>query len=91
MLKNHDYVQRMMSEKHEGPNTAPCPNILWLHCVLHVYYSDDAGEDCSLDMYGGDPAVSCTPGSGDSEQEVPLGSHLCQEASMYTAEKHRGS
>ncbi|KAI3364089.1 hypothetical protein L3Q82_010916, partial [Scortum barcoo] len=51
--------------------------------------SDDAGEDCSLDMYEGDPGVSCTSGSGDSEQEVPLGSHLCQEASMYTAKKHR--
>ncbi|KAG8011118.1 hypothetical protein GBF38_005782 [Nibea albiflora] len=50
--------------------------------------SDDADED--LDMCGGDPAVSCTSGSGNGEQEVPLGSHVCQESSMHTAEKHSG-
>ncbi|XP_044026347.1 uncharacterized protein LOC122863691 [Siniperca chuatsi] len=51
--------------------------------------SDDADEDRSLDMCGGDPVVSCTSFGGDGEQEVPYGSHLCQEASMNTAEKHR--
>ncbi|TMS12413.1 hypothetical protein E3U43_017371 [Larimichthys crocea] len=49
--------------------------------------SDDADED--LDMCGGDPVVSCTSGSVNGEQEVPLGSHVCQESSMHTAEKHR--
>ncbi|XP_037606213.1 uncharacterized protein LOC119476756 isoform X1 [Sebastes umbrosus] len=51
--------------------------------------SDDADEDRSLEMCGGDPVVACTSGSCDGEQEVPLGSHLCQETSMYTAEKHK--
>ncbi|XP_034756015.1 uncharacterized protein LOC117961451 [Etheostoma cragini] len=50
--------------------------------------SNDADEDCILEMCGGDPVVSCSSGSGDGEQEVPLGSHLCQKTSMYTAEKH---
>ncbi|XP_045916250.1 uncharacterized protein LOC123977542 isoform X2 [Micropterus dolomieu] len=51
--------------------------------------SDDADGVCSPDMCGGDPVVSCTSGHGDGEQEVPHGSHLCHEASMTTAEKHR--
>ncbi|XP_044232589.1 uncharacterized protein LOC122999612 [Thunnus albacares] len=51
--------------------------------------SNDADEDHSLEMCGGDPVVSCIVGSHDGEQEVPFGSHLCQEASVYTAEKHR--
>nr|XP_046229507.1 uncharacterized protein LOC124050745 [Scatophagus argus]XP_046229508.1 uncharacterized protein LOC124050745 [Scatophagus argus] len=46
-------------------------------------------SDHSLDTCGGDPVVSCTPGSGDGEQEVPLSSRLSQEESVYTAEKHR--
>ncbi|KAA8583292.1 uncharacterized protein LOC116706167 [Etheostoma spectabile] len=50
--------------------------------------SNGADEDCSLELCGGDPVVSCSSGSGDGEQEVPLGSHPCQETSMYTAEKH---
>ncbi|XP_033505232.2 uncharacterized protein LOC117271207 [Epinephelus lanceolatus] len=49
--------------------------------------SSDANEDHSLEMCGGDPVVSFTSGSGDGEQEVPLGSQLCQETSMYTAEE----
>ncbi|KAM7368220.1 hypothetical protein PAMP_014461 [Pampus punctatissimus] len=48
--------------------------------------SDEADEDRSLEMCGGDPVVSCIAGSRDGEQEVPFGNHLCQEAS---AEKHR--
>ncbi|KAM6992325.1 uncharacterized protein LKV04_008377 [Tautogolabrus adspersus] len=49
--------------------------------------SDDADEVRTLDECVSDPVVSCTPGSGEDEQEVPLGS--CQEVSMYTAETHR--
>nr|XP_029132760.1 RAD51-associated protein 2 [Labrus bergylta] len=49
--------------------------------------SDDVDEVRTLDECVSDPVVSCTPGSGDDEQEVPLGS--CQEAPMYTAETHR--
>ncbi|TDH00108.1 hypothetical protein EPR50_G00183960 [Perca flavescens] len=49
--------------------------------------SDDADEDCSMEICGGDPVVSCSSGSGNGEQEVPLGSHLCQKTSMYTPEK----
>ncbi|XP_034999335.1 uncharacterized protein LOC118099147 [Hippoglossus stenolepis] len=50
---------------------------------------DDAEEDSSLEMSGGDPVVSCTSGSCDGEQEVPFGSHTSQETSMDTAEKHK--
>ncbi|KAL7388607.1 hypothetical protein ABVT39_017408 [Epinephelus coioides] len=53
--------------------------------------SSDANEDHSLEMCGGDPVVSFTSGSGDGEQEVPLGSQLCQETSVYTVEEqHKG-
>lgn len=76
-----------MSEKHKD-QTLLCVLIFWLYCVLHVCCLDDADED--LDMCGGDPVVSCTSGSVNGEQEVPLGSHVCQESSMHTAEKHRG-
>ncbi|XP_019947108.2 uncharacterized protein [Paralichthys olivaceus] len=50
---------------------------------------DDVEEDSSLELSGGDPVVSCTSGSCDGEQEVPLGSHTSQETSMDTAEKHK--
>ncbi|CAK6963169.1 uncharacterized protein LOC122999612 [Scomber scombrus] len=53
--------------------------------------SNGADEDRSLETCGGDPVVSCIAGSHDGEQEVPFGGHLCQESSMYTEEKHRGS
>lgn len=50
---------------------------------------DDADEeDRSMEMCGGDPVISCN--TGDGEQEVPLGSHMCPETCLYTAEKHRG-
>ncbi|XP_059213208.1 uncharacterized protein LOC131991718 isoform X2 [Centropristis striata] len=52
--------------------------------------SDDANEDRRLEQGGGDSVVSFTSGSCDGEQEVPLGSHLCQETSVYTSEKHKG-
>ncbi|XP_035472578.2 uncharacterized protein fam49a isoform X1 [Scophthalmus maximus] len=48
--------------------------------------SDDADEDSTLEMSEGDPGVSCTSGSRDGEQEVPLCS---QETSVCAAEKHR--
>ncbi|XP_029281248.1 uncharacterized protein LOC115003547 [Cottoperca gobio] len=53
--------------------------------------SDDADEAGSLEMCGGDAVVSCTSGIGGGEQEVPLGSHLCQDTSMYTAENQKES
>lgn len=77
-------------QKKPSDQTATCPNIFCLHCVLHVDCQDDADEESCLDMCGGDPVVSCTAGSRDGEQEVPVGSRLDQEASVYTAEKHRG-
>lgn len=58
--------------------------------MLHGCCLDDADGDRSLDMCGGDPVLSCTSGGGDGEQEVPLGSRLCQGASVSTAEKNRG-
>lgn len=57
----------------------------WVGCC-----SDDADEDRSLDLCGGDPVLLRTSGSGDGEQEVPLGSRLCQGASMSTVQKNRG-
>ncbi|XP_056261344.1 uncharacterized protein LOC130187620 isoform X2 [Seriola aureovittata] len=50
--------------------------------------SDGADEDC-LEMCGGNPVVSCSTGRCDSEQEVPVGSQMCQETPESTAEKHR--
>lgn len=41
-------------------------------------------------MYGGDPVLPRTVASSDSEQEVPLGSDLCQGASVSTAKKEKG-
>lgn len=41
-------------------------------------------------MYGGDPVPPRTAGSIDGEQEVPLGSDLCQGASVSTAKKKKG-
>ncbi|XP_076611626.1 uncharacterized protein LOC143335862 [Chaetodon auriga] len=49
--------------------------------------SGDADEDRRL--CESDRMLSCTSGSGDGEQEVPLGTRLCQETSIYTPEKHR--
>ncbi|XP_030576904.1 uncharacterized protein LOC115774035 isoform X2 [Archocentrus centrarchus] len=51
--------------------------------------SDDADEDRSLDICGGDSVVFRTAVSSDGEQEVPLSRRLCQEASQEIAEKHR--
>ncbi|XP_071334740.1 uncharacterized protein [Trachinotus anak] len=50
--------------------------------------TDDADEDSGLEMCCGDPVVSCSTGSCGGEQEVPLGSHVCQETSESTAERH---
>lgn len=58
--------------------------------MLHVCCSDEADEDRSLDMCGGAPVLFSASGSGDSEQEVPLGSSLCRKAFMSTADKNRG-
>ncbi|TNN53533.1 hypothetical protein EYF80_036233 [Liparis tanakae] len=41
---------------------------------------DDAGEDSS--PCGADPVVSCSSGAAGGEQEVPLGSPVCQDTSI---------
>nr|XP_020443820.1 uncharacterized protein LOC109952866 isoform X2 [Monopterus albus] len=52
--------------------------------------TDDADEECRLEMCEGVPMDCCTAaGSCDGEQEVPLGSHMCPETSVKAAEKHR--
>ncbi|XP_055362350.1 uncharacterized protein LOC114849161 isoform X2 [Betta splendens] len=50
--------------------------------------TDNADEDHSMEMCGGDPVISCK--AGDDEQEVPLGSHMKHETCQDTAEKQGG-
>ncbi|GAA6233930.1 RAD51-associated protein 2-like [Lates japonicus] len=52
-------------------------------------HRDTSLDDTDDSLCGGDPVVCRTTGSCDGEQEVPLGSHMCQETSVYTSEKHR--
>lgn len=51
---------------------------------------DDGDEDRCLEMCSGDPAVSREAGSGDGEQEVPLGSPMCPKKTIYASEKPKG-
>ncbi|KAK5853276.1 hypothetical protein PBY51_007078 [Eleginops maclovinus] len=51
--------------------------------------SEDVDEAGSLEMCGGGAVVSCPSGPGDGEQEVPLGSHLCQETFKRPAEEQK--
>lgn len=50
--------------------------------------TDKNEENPGLNMYGGDSVLPPVPGSSsDGEQEVPLGSDLCQRASTFSAKK----
>ncbi|XP_068199409.1 uncharacterized protein [Antennarius striatus] len=53
---------------------------------LSLHGDKSSDEDHSLALCGSDPVVSCSPGSGESEQEVPHGSQ--QEASRTPPEEH---
>lgn len=69
-------------------DATPKISLLIIDCT--AFCTDNADEDGGLDMYGGDPVLPRAAGSSDGEQEVPLGSDLCQGASISTAKKKKG-
>lgn len=63
-----------------------------MHCSLIytlLFLSlDEADGEHSLDLCEPDLVLNSTPASGDSEQEVPCGTH--RETSTSMTKKHRG-
>jgi len=59
--------------------------------LFSCLFLDEADEDLSMEMCGGDPVVSLTAVRSEGEQEVPLDRYTSWEASKDMAEKDRGS
>ncbi|XP_041831121.1 RAD51-associated protein 2-like isoform X1 [Melanotaenia boesemani] len=98
-ISKNDFAEDRRSPPEQQSKTPPTFERITVKCPDHLSSpklghhrntsADEADEDLSMEICGGDSGVSLTAVSSDGEQEVPLNRHPYRETSKDTAERHK--